>query len=377
MGYADPREDEFEGLDRFATYDKLSNGAASAGPCGGTRQDPAGLCRRQRINGALLQDPIARVPLDPVLAGLEDLLASTKHPSLGLALARCAEPDAYHAPALVLLASDTFREGLVRAFRLQRLWGDGDRFALATPQALLPNEVEKFADGGIGVTFRIPQPRRLGHGVLEVCALAETLAGARALTGRTTDPALAVGFPQTTDDAGELEQFFGVTPVIGCERAFLILSDVLVDIRLLYANALFCSVFERQAREELARLPRGEDLVGNVRAQITRGLARGRFGLDDCAGALGTSSRTLERRLSERGLQYQRLVESVRRELAPRLLGEPRTIEEVAAVLGYTERSSFHRAFVRWFGETPAAFQRSRTTMGPSSNGTDPSRHSN
>jgi AraC-like DNA-binding protein len=325
-------------------------------------QDPVALCRLQRIDAALLRDPSARVPLDPVLAGLEHLLAATEHPSLGLALSRCTEPGAYHTPALVLLASDTFREGLARAFQLQRLWGDGERFGLAAPQAVLANGAENLAEAGACITFRIPQPRRLGHGVLEVCALAETLAGARALTGRASESALAVGFPQATDAAGELEQFFGVAPVIGCERAYLVLSKSLVDQRLRNANALFCSVFERQALEELARLPPEDDVVGNVRAEIIRGLARGRFGLHDCAGALGTSARTLERRLTERSLRYKQLVESVRCELAPRLLGEPRTIEEVAALLGYTERSSFHRAFVRWFGKTPVAFQRSRIT---------------
>jgi AraC-like DNA-binding protein len=68
----------------------------------------------------------------------------------------------------------------------------------------------------------------------------------------------------------------------------------------------------------------------------------------------------VERRLAEQGERYQELVESVRRDLALRMLEESRGIDELAALLGYTERSSSHRAFVRWFGKTPATFQRSR-----------------
>jgi len=210
------------------------------------------------------------------------------------------------------------------------------------------------------VTFRIPGRRRIGHGILEVCALAETLAGARALTGRTTEAALAVGLPPVSDDIGELRHFFGCVPEIGAKRAFVILSNDLVDTRLSSAHALFRSVFERQAREELALLPAENDLLEQVRAQIHRGLVRGYFTLHSTADALGMSPRTLERRLTEHGESYQDLVESVRRERALQLLEEGRTIEETAALTGYTERSSFHRAFIRWFGRTPAAVQRAR-----------------
>lgn len=316
--------------------------------------DPTELCRRHRLNEVSLEERTGRVPLENVLAGLEELLSLANHPTLGLILAQNAEPEAYHTPALVLLASDTLREGFARAFALQRLWGDGNRFALAEPRALGRGEE------GLAVTFRIPSARRIGHGILEVCALTETLAGARAITGRSTEAALAVGFPSVSDDVGELTRFFGVVPEMGVERAFVILSNSLVDTSLSSAHALFLSVFERQAREELAHMPPEDDLIENARAQINRGLVRGHFTLSNVADALGMSPRTLERRLAEHGERYQKLVESVQRGLALRMLEESRSVEEVAALLGYTERSSFHRAFVRWFGKTPVAFQQSR-----------------
>jgi AraC-like DNA-binding protein len=318
--------------------------------------DPRELCRRHRINEAILEERAGRVPLANVLAGLEELQSSTNHRALGLVLAGNAEPGAYHTPALVLLACNTLREGFARAFEFQRLWGDGNRFALAEPHLL------GRAEAGLAVTFRIPLKRRLGHGILEVCALAETLAAARALTKRSTEAALAVGFPSVSDDIGELTRFFGVAPEIGVERAFIVLSNSLLDTYLTSAHALFLSVFERYAREELARMAPEEDFIELVRVEIARGLARGHFTLGDVADALETSPRTLERRLGERGTQYQALVESVRRDLAARLLSEKRSIGEVIALLGYSERSSFHRAFVRWFGKTPAAFRRSQAT---------------
>ena len=52
------------------------------------------------------------------------------------------------------------------------------------------------------------------------------------------------------------------------------------------------------------------------------------------------------------------MLTAVRRDRAQRLLADPRiTQAEVAFLLGYRDQASFHRAFRRWFGTTPAAFR--------------------
>lgn len=304
------------------------------------------LCRRHGLNEATLQDRTGRVPLDSVLAGLEDMIDQTGNRSLGLELAMSAGPNVYHTPGLVLLASDSLKEGFVRAFELQRLWGDGDRFAVAAAAEVGLSE-------GFVVTFRIPSRRRRGHGILEVCALAETMTAARSLTGRQTEPALAVGLPSTTDDIDTLTSFFGVVPRLSEPCAYLVLDERTVDIPLLHAHRMFRQIFERQAQEELLELPPNEDFLASVRAEILRGLARGRATLDDCAVTIGLSRRTFERRLAERGCGFQELVDSARKSRTLQLLGTGLSVEETAALLGYSERSSFHRACLRWFGKTP------------------------
>lgn len=311
-------------------------------------QDPDALCRRHNLPPASLDDPHASVPLDAVVAGLEELLELTRHPSLGLLLAERARREVYHTPALILLASECLRAGLQRAFRYQRLWGDGDRFALQTASQL------DRAGPGLAVSFAIPGPRRPGHAILEVCALAETAKAVRAVTLRNQETPLAVGLPSSSDDPVALEQYFGIQPALGVPRAFCLWSEEVMDLPLPTAHELFRGVFESQAQAELEALPAADDLLARVSSEIRRGLARGHFALADSARALGLSSRTLERRLVERGSRYRELVDGVRRDAARRLLAERRPIEEVAVLLGYAERASFHRACVRWFGKTPA-----------------------
>ena len=82
------------------------------------------------------------------------------------------------------------------------------------------------------------------------------------------------------------------------------------------------------------------------------------------ARELGTSTRTLRRRLLEHRTSYHEILDRVRRELADELLGDPHhPLSDVAFLLGFSDASAFHRAYVRWTGSTPAS--RRRAPHGP------------
>ena len=82
---------------------------------------------------------------------------------------------------------------------------------------------------------------------------------------------------------------------------------------------------------------------------------------------LHLSTRTLQRRLTEQGLTFQRLLDEARRELARHyLVHSSRELNETAYLLGYEDANSFFRAFHHWEGTTPGQWrllqQNSRTT---------------
>jgi AraC-like DNA-binding protein len=96
----------------------------------------------------------------------------------------------------------------------------------------------------------------------------------------------------------------------------------------------------------------------NARTVITRELNGGNPSLEQVAAQLGLSERTLQRKLQELGTSHNDLVEQIRRDLAMRYLKEPdMAICEVAYLTGFSEPSSFHRAFKRWTGVTPGEFR--------------------
>ncbi len=85
----------------------------------------------------------------------------------------------------------------------------------------------------------------------------------------------------------------------------------------------------------------------------------GPISFDKTATALGTSSRTLKRRLAEANVTFSELVETARCERALLLMrASSVSLDEVAEQLGYSTVSNFVRAFRRWTGTTPGVYRR-------------------
>ncbi|MCH4248493.1 AraC family transcriptional regulator [Acinetobacter populi] len=80
--------------------------------------------------------------------------------------------------------------------------------------------------------------------------------------------------------------------------------------------------------------------------------------LNDVAAMLYLSPQTLRRRLAAEGKSYQGVKDSLRRDAAIHLLLRPElTLEDVAQQVGFSETSTFHRAFKKWTGVTPGLYR--------------------
>ncbi len=80
--------------------------------------------------------------------------------------------------------------------------------------------------------------------------------------------------------------------------------------------------------------------------------------LNDVASMLYLSPQTLRRRLASEGKSYQGVKDALRRDAAIHLLLQPSlTLEDVAQQVGFSETSTFHRAFKKWTGVTPGLYR--------------------
>nr|WP_267244983.1 AraC family transcriptional regulator [Streptomyces sp. PR69] len=112
--------------------------------------------------------------------------------------------------------------------------------------------------------------------------------------------------------------------------------------------------------ELLSRREYGTTCAERVRRALARSLVSSPRlpSLGELAARLAVSPATLRRRLQQEGTSYQQLKDAVRRDAAIAGLVEGREpIAELAARLGFSEDTSFHRAFRRWTGTTPGAYR--------------------
>ncbi len=125
------------------------------------------------------------------------------------------------------------------------------------------------------------------------------------------------------------------------------------------------AMLRRAPFDLLSRPEYGTTVAEQVRRTLTQRLRTSPRlpALGEVAAGLAVSPATLRRRLREEGTSFQQLKDHVRRDAAIAGLaegGEP--IAELAARLGFSEDTAFHRAFRRWTGTTPGAY---RIASGP------------
>lgn len=91
---------------------------------------------------------------------------------------------------------------------------------------------------------------------------------------------------------------------------------------------------------------------------IMDSLCEGPPSIDIMAKSMNMSRRTLQRKLANKGWSFKDLVENIRQELAKNHLRvSDLLIQDIAFLLGYSEISSFNRAFKRWEGKTPHEYR--------------------
>ena len=83
--------------------------------------------------------------------------------------------------------------------------------------------------------------------------------------------------------------------------------------------------------------------------------------IDETAQILGTSIRSIQRRLANEHMTYSGVLEHARSNVGARLLATTDVkMSEISAHLGYSNQSAFTRAFRRWAGVAPREFRRQR-----------------
>lgn len=116
----------------------------------------------------------------------------------------------------------------------------------------------------------------------------------------------------------------------------------------------------------LVKFKNTNSLTSRIREVLKSQIGEEMPTLNDVAAMLYLSPQTLRRRLAAEGKSYQGVKDSLRRDAAIHLLLRPDlTLEDVAQQVGFSETSTFHRAFKKWTGVTPGLYRQLHGTFNP------------
>jgi AraC-like DNA-binding protein len=138
----------------------------------------------------------------------------------------------------------------------------------------------------------------------------------------------------------------------------LIFSKSDMELPFVTYNADLLATVAPQLEAELTEQLAQKTFTEQAKGILKQFLAGQRPGTADLARELHLSTRTLQRRLTEQGVTFKRLLDGARRELARHyLLHSSRELNETAYLLGYKDANSFFRAFHHWEGTSPGQWR--------------------
>jgi len=104
------------------------------------------------------------------------------------------------------------------------------------------------------------------------------------------------------------------------------------------------------------------DIVARVQSALMEQLPKGNISDDSVAESLHMSVRTMHRKLAEEDSNFRTLLVEMRRDLAEHYIQDNSlTLTEISLLLGFSEPSSFSRAFKGWTGSAPSEARQARS----------------
>lgn len=259
-------------------------------------------------------------------------------PCFGLRAANFWHPSHLHALGHAWLASGTLRQALSRASRYARIVGE-DR----------ETQIEDTPEGTV-----VTLSNSLAQPPLMDMSMAILLSACRMNYGPELTP-VTVNFIHSQPPCSEqYESFFQSQVTFNAVSDSLILPTYAVDKRLPIGNPLLASINDQHILRYLAEMEQNK-IVSVVRGTIVDMMPSGPVSEEKVAAKLNLSTRSLQRKLRSDHTTFQELLDEVRQELAESYIHDSSiSLMEIAFLLGYSEYSSFSRAFKRWTSNSPS-----------------------
>lgn len=315
--------------------------------------DVAAFCAELGFSPELARDPDATLPLSRLDAIWNRGAEVLGDPHLGLHLAESACARSFGLLSYLGASCPTWGDGLRAVCRYFRLLSEGSAYhvAIAGERAVVTATHDAPATAPIRQRVEFTIAVLLGY-------------GRRYVAGEWLTHDVFLESPAPLGGFTEHVRVLGCVPRFEAGASGFAFPVELLERPLRTSEPALAAILEQLAARLLAEKAPGAEsaaMAQQVRGDLLRVGFHADLSLEAIAQRLGTSARTLQRRLRDEATSLSELIDQVRRSVALQLMSNAVAgIAEVAYATGFSEPAAFHRAFKRWTGRTPAAFRRQR-----------------
>jgi len=276
-----------------------------------------------------------------------EIIEKELDPAFSVRVGQLMELDDYGVLGLTWKTCASPRDMFVRCERYFRLMTDTTLFS-----------IKDYGDMG---TIYIDRPAaRRG---IEISNESSTVATATVINKLLKEPIWPVSVSFAHDKPGDIapyEEYFRCEVSFNQPRNSLTYTSADLDTRSIKAdksiNRFLMNRLDEQSKDFKVQ---ADQLLVETKELIKDSLPSGIPSADFIGKSLGMSTRTLSRRLSEKGLTFRELVQEIQRELSIHLItNSMNSIGEIAYQTGFSEQSAFNRAFKRWTGKSPLSYRK-------------------
>jgi len=311
--------------------------------------DPEPLFAAEDIRISLPIDTSIRLSYEKIDRIRAKAAALCKDEAIGIRAASVSRVHQMGALGYAWLASLTLRKAFERLERFVRIVNDKavvlvddiDGYMVVTVRVNAPSEcVMARDDGGLALIVKMSRLICGDHFRLQ-----------------------AVNFRHPTPrDLKPYYEYFGCQVNFNQPENQLLIPLTIADEILTGANPELALLNDQVITRRLALMDRN-DIVARVKAAIMEQLPNGAVTDGSVANSLHMSVRTMHRKLTEADHNFRSLLVEVRRGLAELyILDNSLTLTEISLLLGFSEPSSFSRAFKNWTGSAPSEVRQVRAS---------------
>lgn len=305
------------------------------------------LFRKAGLDPERLNDPNARYYYIPIARLFHLAVEATGDECFGLKTSKQWHPTTLHALGYAWLASHSLKEAFERLERYLKIVSN-----VGNLYFMHEGDIYTVRFGEV-----LPRYDGIEHPAQTDLAFAVLVRMCRTSYGNNFNPVRVDMRYPTPACRNEHDEYFQCPVNFNAEDDILIFDAETVEAMLPTGNAELARVNDEVVSRYIAQMDR-EDIVTQVKLNITDSLPSGQVTEDHVADQLNMSRRSLQRKLRENSTSYRQLLEETRKELAGQYMKDRSySISEITYLLGFSDPSNFNRAFRRWKGVSPSAYR--------------------